>query len=189
MKLELKKIINVLGIDLADRDTIAMMGEDLLEIKTSIAEFVAYVKANFNNKKLEYKKPFQKFMILIDEFKENKIALTDGQHSGICLFTSTLYKKLTWYFDELSWMNPTVEQIEHQEWQTHKNSMGENLFSEKELKVCKELGTNLQLYRLATKNKPELEKNIISIVTKLVIVKKQQSLQITHNASCLRLSA
>lgn len=154
-----------------------------LETIKDLSEFRKTLKERVGNLNDDYKflNGFQKFTKIVEEYKKSKVLITDTENINIHKFVDKLYSKLTWYFDELAWKRPTEEQIKVQQWKNHKAGT-ESLFNQKELKVCDELGDNLTIYRMATKNKPQLRDEILNVVTMLTITKKKNDLVALGNS-------
>jgi len=171
------RIINILGIDLADKDTLGYIGEDLLSLKEDkVVDFVKYVRAKHNDSSLSYKKPYQKFIVLLDAFKKECVQINPTQEMAIYNFTLRLYEKLTWYFDALSWHNPTKKQLITQDWKGYKNDKGGDFFTAKEIELCGYIGDTVTLFQLSTRNKSVLRDKIETKVKELVLLKNTRLL-------------
>lgn len=179
MQVYIKTIANRLGLDVTDSDMFMMIGEELASI-TNLQEFAEYVKENRKNTKYQYDTAFIKLEELAKDFKNQQVALCEVEQLQVYRFTDALLKKLTWYFDELAWLNITEKQLETQEWRTFENVMGEKFFTEKELVVCDHLGSNFNIFQLATRRKPELEQKLRDIVKGLVIKKKEKAIALAY---------
>tara|TARA_R110000851_G_scaffold205185_2_gene357168 strand:- start:206 stop:793 length:588 start_codon:yes stop_codon:yes gene_type:complete len=143
--------------------------------------FIKEFKSLYSTLKLqlEYKTAFQKFLIIMEVFNNQRYALTHKENDNVEKWRNALYSKVTWYFDELSWLNPTEEQLINQVWQNHQNK-GKNMFSIKELQVCNLIGETKELYRLTTKNKPLLMEKIKSITLDLIKQNKSGTVAIGY---------
>jgi len=161
-----------------------------LEKIPDLAEFRKEVKSRVSNLNDDYKylNGFQKFTKIVEDYKSKKIVLNQEEQTKTYIWIERLYQNLTWYFDELAWSNPTVWQLDHHEWKNFKRGKkGEDekdwklLFNEKELKVCDKIGDTKEIYRLATKRKPELREKIETIVNGLIKESKVKALEFNNS--------
>lgn len=100
MRNSIKKIVKILGVDTVDESTIAFMGEDLMPIKNEINNFVAYVRNNCNSSRLNFKDGYQKFILLIDDYKKMRIALTPKEQMQLNIYIDELTSKVEIIFEQ-----------------------------------------------------------------------------------------
>lgn len=133
---------------------------------------------------LEYKTAFQKFLLIMEVFNNQRFALTKIEQQQKYKFIDELYENLTWYFNILSEGMPTDWELENHKWKHFKRGKkGQEekiLFNEKKLKVCNMLGNTRELYRLSTKRKTQLKESIEIIVDKLIKENKTNKVAIGY---------
>ena len=177
MKITVKKIAMILGIDISDKEILVLVGEELVKIK-NVVVFTEFVRTNHNILGTNYKTGYQKFIYLADQYKNKTHALDYKQFQGVVQFRNELWKKVCDLFDEINWevqINPD------------RNAMGyriEKLFNGKEMQVLNKIGDNNRLSGLVRFNKVGLEKEIKDIV--LELSKEKKALSLGYQASKLQ---
>ena len=130
---------------------------------------------------LEYKTAFQKFLIIMEVFNNQRFALLDKEVIQIEDFKTKLYNKLTNICEEIRRDKiPTIEYIKNIDFNNIRNFDKTMYFEIKEIKVNLILGDSLELYRLSTQNKTLLQEKIKEIVLDLVKQKKTEQVAITY---------
>ncbi len=174
-------LCNVLNIK-TDSSYVILDIQEELESISDLAEFRLFIKSHISkvSHDLEYMSGFQKFLFLVEKFNNKRLALSDKEFDSISLWCNVLYKKLTWYFGELQWLNPTKEQLKAQIWKNHQYE-DKDLISPKEEQVVDIIGDTFELYRLATQRKNELQDKIREVVSQLVKDKKKNTLLLSSN--------
>ena len=130
---------------------------------------------------LEYKTAFQKFLIIMEVFNNQRFALLDKEVIQIEDFKTKLYNKLTNICEEIRRDKiPTIEYIKNIDFNNIRNFDKTMYFEIKEIKVNLILGDSLELYRLSTQNKTLLQEKIKEIVLDLVKQKKTNTVTINY---------
>lgn len=170
----------VINLNMKDNLNYMEVSESLDTISQSkYLEFKKFLTEQAGSEKYSYSTSFQKFIGIFSDFKKNQLLLSDEEHCQVSIFCDKLYYKVTWYFDELKWLNPTKEQLEKQIWKNHQYE-DKSLISEKEEQVVDKIGDTFEIYRLVTQNKPQLKEKIEKIVRELVSNKKKKTLGIEN---------
>ncbi|HID40850.1 MAG TPA: hypothetical protein EYP33_01700 [Pyrodictium sp.] len=190
MKLAIDKIVKMLGIDLADVNTIAFMGEDLMPLRDEIGLFVDYVRENCNSDKMRFKDGFQKFIFLVDEYKKNKLALSYDEHTKIYNYAEELNSKIIVIFElfneELDKNRVSLNASDAKRY-LDSDGVTKNLkdyLGEKGLMVVDMLGRR-DICRSVRSNRYRLAEEIREAVTKLAKDKKAISLGLGNQTSRL----
>ena len=177
-------IERIINLNMKDNLNYMEVSESLDSIPESkYLEFKDFVSEQKENTKYNYYTPFQKFIGIFADYNKKQIVYTQLEQTKTYRWIEKLYQNLTWYFDELAWCKPTEWQLDHHEWKNFKRGKrGEDekdwklLFNEKELIVCDKIGDTKEIYRLATKRKPELREKIETIVNGLIKESKVKAL-------------
>lgn len=159
----IKYLGTVLNIDTNSKLTIADITEDLKNIH-DLGLFRVFIKQNFMNKKYQYFTGYQKFLILVKDFKEQmKPKLTDEAEIKVVNFSEKLYKKTVAVFEEVNWNIQLGKSL------LHFNM--EKSFDEKELQVLNQIGNKQILLNLVKHGKYKLEQKIEKAIRNLTLRK------------------
>jgi hypothetical protein len=153
----------VLNIDISDRLVFMDILDELKNIE-DLAAFRLFIKTRFNYERFRYLTGFQKFTAIMNEYKsENKPKLNQDQLAKVDDFSSKLFSKTCYVFDEVNF------EIQNGKSLLHFNM--EKSFTEKEMQVLNQIGPKQQLLNLATHGKAKLENEIRKVVHSLTLVK------------------
>lgn len=165
----IKYIGTVLNIDTNSKLIIADITNDLKSIY-DLALFKNFIKDNFMNKRYEHQTGYQKFLMLVKDFKEQiKPKLTTEQEEKVTSFSNKLYKKTCDVFDKVNWEIQNGKSLLH--FQIEKS------FNEKELKVLEQIGDKQVLLNLVKHGKYKLEQKIEKAIRDLTIKKNYPQLE------------
>lgn len=96
----LKVIAQYLNIDMSDRNIIAIIEGDLKSLPaTDLHIFLRYIKENSNNENMNFKTGFQKFNLLCENFKKQRVQLDNAEHHDIYKYTHELNEKVVTLFE------------------------------------------------------------------------------------------
>jgi len=101
---DILKIIKVyINISIDDNTTIQLIEAELRQLPNNeVNMFMSFMRDNQTNKNLEFKSGFQKFIYLIDKFKENRLRLDNNELMKINSYADTLNDKIITLFEALN---------------------------------------------------------------------------------------
>jgi hypothetical protein len=137
-------IANLLNIDLNDKIVALDIDNELNKLKTELHyPFVGFIKKNFNKEEFKFLNGYQKFVAMLKKFKKTQLeALAKKNYEGAEKEAHELIQKLenvkrqwdAWVIEVAKGNMPRLPKAS--ELKRH----GENVFSDKELKIISSLG-------------------------------------------------
>ncbi|MGB3750292.1 MAG: hypothetical protein WA945_01890, partial [Arcobacteraceae bacterium] len=96
----LKIISEYLNIQITDRNIMAIIEADLESLPQSdVPVLIQYIKQSCNNTNLEYKTGFQKFNFIIENFKKQRVQLSEEDNLRVYNYIDDLNNKVIIIFE------------------------------------------------------------------------------------------